>query len=258
MSGDGARAPRLVGKGVLVTGASRGLGRAIAVAMAREGAKVAFTYAKNADAARAATEAIEAASTAEGDPRVLSFCAQAHDVRETEAVVRAVEKAFGAIDVVVNNAGVSQALPLALLEEDDFDHVMRVNVKGAYVTSRAALRGMIRRKSGVIVNIGSLAGSRMLDAPIHYATSKAALEGMTRATAKEMARHGIRVVCLAPGLLEDGLGKNLPPHRTADYLRHCALGRVGTLAEVAEVCVMLASSDASYLTGAVLGVDGGV
>ncbi len=265
-----ARAPRLAGKAVIVTGGSRGLGRAIAIAAARDGARVAFSYARDEAAAREAVGAIEAA-IADAEPRLraagappspgplaLSFRARAFDVAETDAMVRAAEQAFGAIDVLVNNAGVSQALPLALLEEDDFDHVMRVNVKGAFVTSRAVLRGMIRRKSGVIVNIGSLAGGRMLDAPIHYATSKAALEGMTRAMAKEMARHGVRVVCLAPGLLEDGLGKNLPPHRLADYLHHCALGRVGTFAEVAEACVMLASPEASYLTGAVVAMDGGV
>jgi NAD(P)-dependent dehydrogenase (short-subunit alcohol dehydrogenase family) len=131
-------------------------------------------------------------------------------------------------------------------------------VKGPYLTSRATLRGMIRRKSGVIVNIGSLAGARMIEAPIHYTTSKAALIGMTEALAKEVARHGIRVVCLAPGLLEDGLGRNLPDHRLADYLKHNALGRVGTFAEVAEMCVLLASSRSSYVSGETVVMDGGV
>jgi NAD(P)-dependent dehydrogenase (short-subunit alcohol dehydrogenase family) len=117
---------------------------------------------------------------------------------------------------------------------------------------------MIRRKSGVIVNIGSLAGARMIEAPIHYTTSKAALIGMTEAMAKEVARHGIRVVCLAPGLLEDGLGRNLPDHRLADYLKHNALGRVGTFDEVAELCTLLASNRASYMTGETVVIDGGV
>jgi NAD(P)-dependent dehydrogenase (short-subunit alcohol dehydrogenase family) len=261
----------LPGKRLLVTGGSRGLGRAIGLAAARAGARVALSYAKNEAAADEAVRAIEAAcdeaapgvgaalgEDAPGAPRVLAFRARAFDVGETEAMIRSVEQAFGGIDVLVNNAGVSQALPLAMIEEEDFDHVMRVNVKGAFVTSRAVLRGMIRRKSGTIVNIGSLAGGRMLEAPVHYATSKAALEGMTRAMAKEMARHGVRVVCLAPGLLEDGLGKHLPPHRLADYLHHCALGRVGTLDEVARACVMLASDTASFVTGTTLSMDGGV
>lgn len=238
---------------VLVTGGSRGLGRAIALAFAKRGAKVAFSYAKNREAAEQTSAALGELGAAN-----LAFRANSYDVAETDAMVRAIDKEWGGIDVLVNNAAVSQNLPLALLEEDDFDHVMRVNVKGAFVTSRAVLRGMIRNKRGVIVMIGSLVGSRMMESPIHYATSKAAIVGMTQSMAKEVARHNVRVVCLAPGLLEDGLGKNLPEHKLADYLRHCAVGRVGTFEEVAEACVFLASSDASYFQGGTLIMDGGV
>jgi len=165
---------------------------------------------------------------------------------------------FDRIDVLVNNAAITQNLPLALLDEEDFERVLSVNVKGPYVTSRAVLRGMIRRKSGVVLQIGSLAGARMIEAPIHYTASKAALIGLTTSLAKEVARHGIRVVCVAPGLLEGGLGKNLPEHRLADYLKHCALGRPGNFDEVAEVCALLASDRASYVSGETLVVDGGV
>ena len=106
---------------------------------------------------------------------------------------------------------------------------MDVNVKGTFLTSKAVLRGMIRRKAGAILNIGSLAGTRTIDAPIHYCASKAAILGLTQSMAKEVARYGIRVNCLAPGLLEDGLGKNLPEHRLADYLEHTALRQGGPL-----------------------------
>jgi len=235
---------------VFVTGGARGLGRAICLAFAKRGAKVAFTYVKNEEAAKA--------TLAELGEDGLAFKAQAFDATETENAVRAVEQKWGGIDVLVNNAGVTQNLPLALMEEDDFDHVMRVNVKGVFVTSKAVLRGMIRAKKGVIVNIGSLAGIRMIEAPIHYCASKAAVVGLTQAMAKEVARHNVRVVCLAPGLLEDGLGRNLPEHRLADYLKHCAVGRVGTFAEVAEACVFLASEDASYAWGTTVLMDGGV
>jgi 3-oxoacyl-[acyl-carrier protein] reductase len=238
---------------VLVTGGSRGLGRAIVLACARHGARVAFSYARNEEAAERTR-----AEAAELGVDVRAFKADAGDNPQTEAMVRAVEAAWDGLDVLVNNAAITQNLPLALLEEEDFDRVIRVNVKGPYLTSRAALRGMIRRKSGVIVNIGSLAGARMIEAPIHYTTSKAALIGMTEAMAKEVARHGIRVVCLAPGLLEDGLGRNLPDHRLTDYLKHNALGRVGTFAEVAEVCVLLASDRSSYVSGETLVMDGGI
>lgn len=239
---------------VLVTGGSRGLGRAIALAFARRGASIAFSWIRNEAAADATRKEIEALGV-----EALSFRANAWDGAETGAMVRATEEKWGGvIDVLVNNAAVTQNLPLALMEEDDFDHVMRVNVRGVFVTSKAVLRGMIRRKSGVIVNIGSLAGVRMIEAPIHYCASKAAVVGLTQALAKEVARHQIRVVCLSPGLLEDGLGRNLPEHRLADYLKHCALGRVGTFEEIAEACVFLASEDASYFQGGTLIIDGGL
>jgi NAD(P)-dependent dehydrogenase (short-subunit alcohol dehydrogenase family) len=243
----------LDGKRIIVTGGSRGLGRAIVLACARHGARVAFSYAKNQEAAEKTR-----ADAAELGAQVLSFQADAADSAATEQMVKSVETSWEGVDVLVNNAAITQNLPLALLEQEDFERVIRVNVTGPYVTSRAVLRGMIRRKSGVIVNIGSLAGARMIEAPIHYTTSKAGLIGMTEAMAKEVARHGIRVVCLAPGLLEDGLGRNLPDHRLADYLKHNALGRVGTFDEVAELCVLLASNRASYMTGETVVIDGGV
>jgi 3-oxoacyl-[acyl-carrier protein] reductase len=237
----------------LCTGGSRGLGRAIVLSLARHGARVAFTYAKNESAAESTLEALRELGV-EGR----AFKVDACDATGAERLVRELERDWGGLDVLVNNAGITQNLPLALLEEEDFERVMAVNVKGPFITSRAVLRGMIRAKSGVVVNIGSLAGVRLIEAPIHYTTSKAAIIGMTRALAKEVARHGIRVVCVAPGLLEGGLGQNLPEHRLADYLKHCALGRAGTFAEVAEVCSLLASDRSSYVSGETLVVDGGV
>ncbi|MFZ5892515.1 MAG: SDR family NAD(P)-dependent oxidoreductase [Myxococcota bacterium] len=243
----------LAGKRTLITGASRGLGRAIALAFARHGARVAFSYAKNEEAALRTQRELE-----ELGGLGLAFRVDAADSKATEDMLSSIERSWDGLDILVNNAAITQNLPLALLDEEDFDRVIRVNVKGPFITSRAALRGMIRRKSGVIINIGSLAGARMIEAPIHYTTSKAAIIGMTEALAKEVARHGIRVVCLAPGLLEDGLGRNLPEHRLADYLKHCALGRVGGLDEVAEMCALLASERSSYVSGETLVMDGGV
>ncbi len=237
-------------KSVMVTGGSRGLGAAIVGAFVREGARVGFTYAKGKDAA-------DALGLELGD-KVLWEMVQVTDEDATDAFMRKLEAAFGPLDVLVNNAAITQNLPLALLEADDFDKVMNVNVKGTYLTSRCALRSMIRRKKGLIMNIGSLAGERMIEAPIHYCASKAAIRGLTQAMAKEVSRHGVRVLNLAPGLLEDGLGKNLPEHRLADYLKHNALGRVGTFAEIAEACMFFASEDASYTSGDTLVIDGGV
>jgi 3-oxoacyl-[acyl-carrier protein] reductase len=180
------------------------------------------------------------------------------DVSGTAAMVAEIEREWGAVDILVNNAGVSQNLPLALMEEEDWDRVMDVNVKGTFLTSRAVLRGMIRRKRGVVLNIGSLVSVRMMDAPVHYCASKAAIKGLSEALAKEVARYGIRVLCLAPGLLEDGVSRNLPDYRLADYLKHCSLGRLGSLEEVARSAAFLVSDANSYMSGETVVIDGGL
>jgi NAD(P)-dependent dehydrogenase (short-subunit alcohol dehydrogenase family) len=244
---------RLDGKRALVTGGSRSLGRAIAVELARCGARVALTYKEDRAGAEETVAAIRAAG---GEARACQV--DVLSAPATAGLLKELDGAWGTTDILVNNAGVSQNLSLALLEEDDWDHVLDTNLKGAYLTARAAARGMIRRKAGVILNIGSLAGERILDAPIHYCSSKAGVRGLTQSLAKELARHNIRVLCLAPGLLEDGVGRNLPDHRLADYLAHCALGRVGTLEEVARLAAFLVSDGASYMTGETIVMDGGL
>src|SRR5262249_27575211 len=172
----------LDGRTALVTGGSRGLGRAICAALAREGARVAFNYARRDD--EAAAVAREAGARG---PKVsvLDRAGLAEMVRD-----------IGAIDILVNNAGVGQVVPLALMEEEDWDRMMAVNVKGAFLTSQAVLRGMVRQKRGRILNISSLAGVKMMQAPVHYSAAKAALKGFTEALAKEVGRYGITVNCL--------------------------------------------------------------
>jgi NAD(P)-dependent dehydrogenase (short-subunit alcohol dehydrogenase family) len=241
----------LAGKKALVTGGSRGLGRALCRAFTKHGAETAFTWQSNQAAAEET-----AALCAEAGPAPIHFRASVLDTTATEVMVNELEQKWGRIDILVNNAGVSQNLPLALMEESDWDFVMDTNVKGAFLMSRAVLRGMFRRKAGVILNLGSLAGARMIEAPVHYYTSKAAIKGFTEVLAKEVSRHKIRVLCLAPGLLEDGVGRNLPDHKRDDYLRHCALGRVGTFAEVAEFAAFLVSDQNSYQNGATIVMDG--
>lgn len=243
----------LNGKRALITGGSRGLGRALGCAFAKEGARVAFTYHGNDDAARSTFEVLQ-----KDAKDVKSFKVSVLDIPGTERMVKDVEDTWGGIDILVNNAGISQNLPLALMEEEDWDRVMDLNVKGTFLTSKAVLRGMIRRKAGVILNVGSLAGVRMIEAPIHYCASKAAVRGMTEAMAKEVARYNIRVICLAPGLLEDGVGRNLPDYKLAEYLKHCSLGRVGCFDEVARFAAFLVSDANSYMTGETVVIDGGV
>jgi len=248
--GENVRAPK---KPALVTGGSRGLGRALCRHLAAGGTPVAFTYTRDEPGAAATLQVIQAAG-AEGR----AFRVSVLDAAATTAMVRELEEAWGGIDVLVNNASVSQNLPLALMDEEDWDRVVDINLKGTFVTSKAVLRGMIRRRGGVILNIGSLVSVRMLEAPLHYCASKAGLKGLTESMAKEVARYQIRVNCLAPGLLEGGLGRNLPEHRLADYLKHCALGRVGTFDEVAQFAAFLVSDANTYMSGATIVMDGGV
>ena len=234
----------LHGRVALVTGGSRGLGRAICQVLAREGARVHFNYARQDEAAQSLAAEIGARA----------FKVSVLDKTGLAGMV----KEIGPIDVLVNNAGVGQVVPLALMEEEDWDRMMAINVKGAFLTSQAVLRGMVRQKRGRILNISSLAGVKMMQAPVHYSAAKAALKGFTEALAKEIGRYGITVNCLAPGILEDGVAENLPVARRDEYIRHCSLGRTGSFAEVAEVAAFLVSDRNSYMNGSTIVLDGAV
>lgn len=244
---------RLAGKRCLVTGGSRGLGRAMCEAFATAGAKVAFTY--RSDAADAADA--KASLVALGcEPLV--FQGNVADSAHVKDTVAAVVAAWGGVDVLVNNAGITQILPIALLEEADFDQVMAVNVKGPYLFSRAVLRSMIRAKSGHILNIGSFASERVIEAPLHYAAAKSALRGMTESLAREVGRYNIKVNLLSPGLLDCGLARMLPKHRIQEYLAQSSLGRLGTAREVAEMATFLVSDENSFMAAAKIVADGGL
>jgi NAD(P)-dependent dehydrogenase (short-subunit alcohol dehydrogenase family) len=221
--------------------------------LAREGATVAFNYTRSAEEAEQTLEAIRAAGK-----KGLAFKTSVTDKKALAEMVRAIEKEAGVIDILVNNAGIGQVVPLALMEEEDWERMFAVHAKGAFLVTQAVLRGMIRQKRGRILNMSSLAGVKMLEAPVHYSAAKAALKGFTESLAKEIGRYGVTVNCLAPGVLEEGVSHNLPKPRLDEYLRHCALGRVGTVNEVGEVVAFLVSDRNSYMTGATIVLDGGV
>jgi 3-oxoacyl-[acyl-carrier protein] reductase len=243
----------LEGRTALVTGGSGAVGSAIVRVLAREGCAVAFTYRSHADqAARLAAELTAAGSA------VRAYELDVLDARASAALAERIERDLAGVDVLVNNAGIAQVMPFALLEEADWDAVMDANVKGTFLVTKAFLRGMIRRKAGSIVNIGSLAGMRVLEVPVHYATAKAALVGFTLSLAREVARYGIRVNAVVPGMLEGGVSANVPDKQREDYCRFCTLARPGRPEEVAELVAFLASARSSYINAQAIFVDGGI
>lgn len=237
----------------LVTGGSRGLGRAICLAFARHGARVAFTHASRDDDAEEVRKEV-----AELGAECLVFKGSVADGAHARAVMKEMAAQWGGIDVLVNCAAITQVLPISLLDEEDWDLVMDVNVKGPYLFSRAALRHMIKAKRGHILNIGNFASERVIEAPIHYAASKSALRGMTEAMAREMGRYGIQVNLLAPGLLTEGMSQGLPQHRQREFVEQCAAGRLGDPAEVAELAAFMVSGANSLMSGAKVVADGGL
>ena len=244
---------RLRGKRCLVTGGSRGLGFALCRTFAREGARVAFTFAKNREDADEAQRRL-----GELGSEPLVFQGSVSDAKHAHDTVTKLVECWGGVDVLVKNAGPTQILPVALLEEADWDAVMNTNVKGAYLFSRAVLKPMIRARGGHIVNIGTFASERVVEAPIHYAAAKSALRGMTEALAREVGRYDIKVNLVAPGLLDVGLARTLPRHRLEEYLSQCPLGRLGSVDEIAEAMVFLVSDENTFMTGAKLVFDGGL
>jgi NAD(P)-dependent dehydrogenase (short-subunit alcohol dehydrogenase family) len=243
----------LAGKTAFITGGSGALGQALVRVFAREGCAVAFSYLSGAELAAGLAEEL----TATGH-RVAAWPLDVTDRAACGALAQQIEREFGSVDILVNNAGIAQIMPFAMIEEDDWDHTLDVNVKGMFLVTKAFARGMIRRKAGAVVNMGSLAGLRMLEVPVHYATAKSAVLGFTVALAREWGRYGIRVNAVAPGMLRGGVGLQVPEKQRDEYNHYCALSRAGEPAEAAELVAFLASDRASYINGQVILIDGGI
>lgn len=235
-------------KVALITGGSGALGGAIVEKFSGEGWKVAFTFNKGEDAA----EKLQARTGARG------FRSELTNPQSVADLAMDVLGCFGQVDALVNNAGRTQVMPFALIEPEDWDEIMESNLKTMYLATREFSRGMISRKSGCIVNIGSLAGHRILEVPVHYAAAKAGVTGFTMSLARELARYNIRVNEVVPGLLSDGVGRLVPEKEMEQYKTYCTSGRTGEPSEVAELVFFLCSGVSGYINAQSIFIDGGI
>ena len=241
----------LTDKVAIVTGASRGIGRQIAMTLAQEGAYVIVNYNGSKEAAKAVVETITAAQAETWQCSVADFAA-------VEEMIKSIYKKFGHIDVLVNNAGITKDNLLMKMKEEEFDAVIDTNLKGSFNTMRHVARYMLKQKSGSIINISSVSGVLGNPGQMNYCASKAGVIGMTKSMAREIASRGIRVNAVAPGFIETEMMDQMTDAAKEAEKANIPFGRYGKTEEIANVVAFLASEKASYITGQVICVDGGM
>lgn len=240
-------------KTVLITGASRGIGAATARLFAQKGWAVAVNYRNSREAAEGLVSEIR-----KNGGTALAIPADVGDPEQVEALFRTAERELGQIEALVNNAGIAQQKLFTDLTDEDWDELFRVDVKGVFLCCRRALPAMIRRHRGVIVNISSMWGQVGASCEVHYSAAKAAVICLTRALAKEVGPSGIRVNCIAPGVIQTEMNGNLTPETLEALKEETPLELLGDPADVAKAAWFLTSEDSAFITGQVLGVNGGM
>jgi 3-oxoacyl-[acyl-carrier protein] reductase len=243
----------LTDKAAVVTGGSRGIGRAIALRLARQGADVAFSYRGNQAAADDTVREIESLGR-----KALAVQADVTDPTSAETLVKTAIDAFGKVDILVNNAGITRDDLIMRMTPDMFREVLETNLFGAFYATKAVTRPMLKAKGGRIINITSVSGQAGQMGQANYSSAKAGLIGLTKATARELASRGITCNAVAPGFVLTELTGSLPEDLKAQLIERTPLGRFGTAEEIADAVAFLASDEARYITGQVLAVDGGL
>lgn len=241
----------LAGKKTLVTGASKGIGRSIALKFAKEGADVAFTYLSSVEQAQALEEELAAFGG-----QVLAVRSDASDFEAAQELIAESLKAFGSLDVLVNNAGITKDNLLMRMSEEDFDRVLKVNLNSIFNTTKAVIRPMMKQKAGSIINISSVVGVKGNAGQANYAASKAGIIGFTKSTALELGSRNIRCNALAPGFIETEMTDRLDEATVQGWRDGIPMKRGGSPDEVADACVFLASDMSTYISGQVLNVCG--
>lgn len=243
----------LEGKVAIVTGASRGIGKAIAQQFIAQGAKVAFTYRSSAEAAASLEKELSA-----GGGTVKGFQSDAASMNDAERLVGEVVEAFGTVDIVINNAGITDDTLLMRMTEEQWDRVISVNLKSCFNLTKAVMRTMLKARSGSIVNISSVVGVQGNAGQANYAASKAGILGFTKSVALELGSRNIRCNAIAPGFIETEMTAKLDADTVQGWRDAIPLKRGGTPEDVANLCVFLASDMSAYITGQTLNVDGGM
>lgn len=244
---------KLTGKSAIVTGASRGIGRAIAIALAKEGAKVAVNYAGSEDKAAETVQMIEQAGG-----EAIAIRASVSSAEDVKQLVDGTVERFGSVDILVNNAGITRDNLLMRMKEEEWDDVLSTNLKGVFLCTKAVARPMMKKRSGTIVNLASVVGVAGNAGQANYVAAKAGVIGLTKTAAKELSARGIRVNAVAPGFITTDMTDKLPAEVKEGMLGQIPLGKLGDPDHVARAVVFLASEDAAYITGQTLHVDGGM